>query len=189
MTAPAALLLRPANVADVPAMLAIYEPIVQHTAISFELEPPSPAEFEQRLAKYSADWAWIVGEIDGAVVGYAYGSPHRERAAYRWSTETSAYVAEAARRNGVGAALYRALLPRLAARGYCNAYAGIALPNPASVALHQSVGFRPIGVFPSVGRKFGQWHDVGWFHCPLHAAPPDEPSAPAREPAAPDRSG
>ncbi len=180
---------RAATVADVPAMLAIYVPIVKHTVISFELEPPSPTEFGRRLAKYSSDWAWLVGEVDGTVVGYAYGSPHRERAAYRWSTETSAYVAESTRRKGIGTALYRALLPQLASRGYCNAYAGIALPNPASVALHESVGFRPIGIFPSVGRKFGKWHDVGWFHCPLPAGPPDETHGPPDRCGAPDPSG
>jgi L-amino acid N-acyltransferase YncA len=164
--------IRAATLADASAMLAIYAPVVELTAISFELAPPSLAEFEQRIEKYAADWGWLVCELDGQLAGYAYGSPHRERAAYRWSTETSAYVAPAARRRGVGASLYRSLLPALAAKGYCNAYAGIALPNPASVALHESVGFRPIGVFPAVGRKFDRWHDVGWFHYALREAPP-----------------
>jgi phosphinothricin acetyltransferase len=170
------MLIRPATPSDAAAMLSIYAPIVQSTAISFESEPPSLAEFEGRVRKYSSGWAWLVCELNGAVVGYAYGSPHRERAAYRWSTETSAYVAPEARRQGVGTLLYQALLPALASKGLCNAYAGIALPNPASVALHVSVGFRSIGTFPAVGRKFGQWHDVGWFHCSLRQlAPGEEP--------------
>jgi L-amino acid N-acyltransferase YncA len=165
------MLIRPALLSDAATMLAIYAPIVRDTAISFELDPPSLSEFEERVLKYSRDWVWLVAEVDGKVVGYAYGSSHRERPAYQWSTETSAYVAEAARGNGIGTLLYQALLPALAGRGYCNAYAGIALPNKPSVALHESVGFRFIGTFPSVGRKFNRWHDVGWFHCQLRSHP------------------
>jgi L-amino acid N-acyltransferase YncA len=165
------MLIRPATLADAADMLAIYSPVVQETAISFELAPPTLQEFEERVRKYSCDWAWLVAERDGLIVGYAYGSSHRERLAYKWSTETSAYVHPSARGQGVGKRLYHALLPLLAEKGYCNAYAGIALPNDASVALHQSVGFRPIGQFPSVGRKFGKWHDVAWFHRNLREHP------------------
>lgn len=152
-------------------MLAIYRPIVEHTAISFELVPPSLDEFEARVRKYIDGWACLVAEHYGAIVGYAYGASHRERAAYAWSTETSAYVRPDARRRGVGTRLYQSLFTALAERGYCNAYAGITLPNEASVALHRSVGFRDIGLFPSVGWKFGAWHDVGWFHRNLRAGP------------------
>ena len=169
------MLIRPANLADAPAMLAIYLPVVKETAISFELEAPTLQEFEARVAKCARGWAWLVAEQGGRILGYAYGSAHRERAAYQWSTETSAYVHPHARGTGVGKALYQALIPELAAKGYCNAYAGISLPNAASVALHQSVGFCAIGQFPSVGRKFGRWHDVGWFHRRLRADPPSEP--------------
>jgi L-amino acid N-acyltransferase YncA len=165
------MLIRPAQISDAPAMLAIYAPIVRDTAISFELEPPTLAEFEERVRKYAKGWAWLVADIEGELVGYAYGSLHRERLAYQWSTETSAYVAQHARAQGVGKQLYRELLPMLAERGFCNAYAGIALPNDASVALHETVGFRSLGVFPSVGRKFNRWHDVGWFHCKLREQP------------------
>jgi len=129
-----------------------------------------------KIAKVGAVFPFIVLEEDDEVLGYAYATRYRERAAYRWSTETSAYVAPEARRQGVGTLLYQALLPALASKGLCNAYAGIALPNPASVALHVSVGFRSIGTFPAVGRKFGQWHDVGWFHRSLRQlAPGEEP--------------
>lgn len=166
-----ALHIRPARVDDAGAMLSIYAPIVESTTISFELQPPSADEFAARIAKVSHAWIWLVAEHDGDVVGYAYGSQHRERPAYRYSTETSAYVAPAARGQGVGRRLYEALLPQLAARGYCHAYAGIAMPNAASVALHEAVGFRPVGRFPSVGRKFGAWHDVAWFHRALRAEP------------------
>jgi phosphinothricin acetyltransferase len=91
---------------------------------------------------------------------------------YQWSVETSAYVATSARRQGIGALLYRELFAALASRGYCNAFAGIALPNPASVALHHAVGFSPIGIFKAVGRKFGAWHDVAWFQKQLRNEPP-----------------
>jgi L-amino acid N-acyltransferase YncA len=168
------MLIRPALATDAVAMLAIYAPIVSETAISFEVEPPTLEEFEGRIAKYSEGWAWLVAEQDGELLGYAYGSSHRERLAYKWSTETSAYVHRSARGQGVGKLLYQALLPELAARGYCNAYAGIALPNAASVALHESVGFRAIGCFPAVGRKFGKWRDVGWYHRNLREEPPGE---------------
>jgi L-amino acid N-acyltransferase YncA len=167
--------IRPALISDAPAMLAIYEPIVRNTAISFELEPPALRDFERRIEKYADGWAWLVAEAGGQLLGYAYGSAHRERLAYKWSTETSAYVLEAARGQGIGKRLYEALLPVLAEKGFCNAYAGIALPNSASVALHQAVGFRAIGQFPVVGRKFGRWHDVAWFHRALRADPPSEP--------------
>jgi phosphinothricin acetyltransferase len=168
------MIIRPARVSDAAAMLAIYAPIVRETAISFELDPPGLAAFEARIAKYSAGWAWLVAELNSEVLGYAYGSPHRERTAYRWSTETSAYVALGARKQGVGARLYQALLAVLGDQGYCNAYAGITLPNEASVALHRSVGFSPIGTFPAVGRKFNQWHDVAWFYRRLRQLPREE---------------
>lgn len=165
-------IIRPALPSDAKAMLDIYAPVVERTAISFELTAPTLSEFVERMRKISAGWVWLVAERDGQVIGYAYGSPHRERAAYRWSTEVTAYVAPAAQRQGIGRQLYGALLPQLADRGLCNAYAGIALPNDASIALHQRVGFRAIGTFPAVGRKFGRWHDVAWFHSALRAEPP-----------------
>lgn len=169
---PRPIAVRPATEADAEAMLAIYAPAVATSAASFETVVPSVAEFATRIAKYSRGWAWLAAEDDGAVLGYAYAAPLRERAAYRWSTETSAYVAAAARRRGIGRSLYAALLARLAAAGFCNAYAGITLPNAASIALHHAAGFDEIGVFPSVGYKFGAWHDVAWFHRRLRAQPP-----------------
>ena len=109
---------------------------------------------------------------------YAYATAHRSRGAYQWSVETSVYVAPGHHRQGLGATLYDALLPRLAGRGYCHAYAGITLPNDASVALHRRVGFQAVGVFRSVGWKLGAWHDVSWWHLPLRAGPPgDRPGA------------
>jgi len=159
---PAPLAIRPATAADAAALLAIYAPYVERTAVSFETVVPGIEDFASRVQRYATQWAWLVAERDGRCLGYAYGSPHRERAAYRWSAETSAYVDVAAQRQGVGKALYLALFDALAAAGYCNAFAGMTLPNAASVALHRSVGFEPIGVFRRVGWKFGAWHDVAW---------------------------
>lgn len=169
---PAPFLIRSATESDAAAMLAIYAPFVEHTAVSFETTVPGLEEFAARVRKYATQWAWLLAERDGHCLGYAYGSPHRERAAYRWSAETSAYVNSSAQRQGVGKALYLALFEALAARGYCNAYAGMTLPNDASAALHRSVGFEPIGVFRRVGWKFGAWHDVAWSQRRLRDAPP-----------------
>ena len=169
---PAPLLIRSATESDAAAMLAIYAPFVEHTAVSFETAVPNVEEFAARVRKYATHWAWLLAERDGRCLGYAYGSPHRERAAYRWSAETSAYVDPSAQRQGVGKALYLALFDALRDRGYCNAYAAMTLPNDASAALHRSVGFEPIGVFRRVGWKFGTWHDVAWSQRRLRDTPP-----------------
>jgi len=166
--------LRSATPTDAESLLAIYRPFVMDTAISFELEPPSVAEFRERIERALVEWAWLVAERDGRVLGYAYATAHRPRAAYRWSVEPSVYLAPTAQRQGIGTMLYEALLPRLAQKGYCNAYAGITLPNDGSVALHQRLGFHLVGVFRSVGWKLGAWHDVSWWHRPLRSGPPRE---------------
>lgn len=153
-------------------MLAIYAPIVEETIISFEEVPPPLDEFVARVRKYHSAWRVVVAECDGQVIGYAYGSQHRERAAYRWSAEVTVYVHAAHRGAGVGRALYAALLPALAEAGYCNAYAGVALPNDASVGLHIAAGFQQVGTFPRVGYKHGDWRDVAWFHAALRESPP-----------------
>jgi L-amino acid N-acyltransferase YncA len=164
--------IRLANEADAPTLLEIYRPYVQETVVSFETEVPSIEEFARRIRIAIAGWCWLVAEFDGKCVGYAYSSSHRDRAAYRWSVETSAYVDASYRRRGIARALYGQLLEKLAQKGFCNAYAGMTLPNAASSALHRSVGFEPIGVFRSVGWKFGAWHDVAWFHRRLRDYPP-----------------
>ncbi len=172
MTGSGAPAIRAAVLADAPALLALYRPFVEDTIVSFETEAPTVEEFSSRIAKALAGWAWLVAEHQGRCLGYAYGSMHRERAAYRWSVETSAYVAPGAHRKGIGRTLYLALFEELARKGFCNALAGIALPNEASVAFHRSVGFEPIGVFNAVGRKFGAWHDVAWLQRRLRDSPP-----------------
>jgi len=147
---------------DAAACLAIYRPAVVEGIASFEADVPTIAEFEARIAKALESWTWLVFEEAGRVVGYAYGGTHRARAAYRWSTETSVYVSADHHGKGIGRRLYEALLPMLSDRGYATALAGITLPNDASVALHNSLGFTPIGIFHRVGWKFGRWHDTFW---------------------------
>jgi phosphinothricin acetyltransferase len=151
---------------------SIYAPYVEHTAISFEEQAPGPDEMAARIEKCRTRWQWLVAELDGGVVGYAYGSEHRARAAYRWSVEVSAYVGQQYHRLGIGRALYETLLAELAEKGFCNAFAGITLPNMSSVKLHTSVGFELIGTFRSIGWKFGRWHDVAWFQRTLRDKPP-----------------
>lgn len=166
--------LRPASELDAAALLAIYRPFVERTAVAFEEVAPTVEEFAARVAAVGRRWLWLVAECDGHCVGYAYASAHRARSAYRWSVEVSAYVDARHHRQGIGRALYRRLLNDLATAGFCNAYAGITLPNAASVALHEDAGFELIGTFKNVGRKLGCWHDVAWYHRRLRETPPEE---------------
>ena len=159
--------IRTAGTGDAAAMREIYRPYVESTAVSFETEVPTLDEFSRRIAAAVDGWAWLAAELDNRIVGYAYGSAHRPRQAYRYSVEVSAYVDVRHQRKGIARALYRELLALLGARGYHNAYAGITLPNEASVGFHQSLGFKPVGVFPEVGRKLDAWHDVAWLFRPL----------------------
>jgi L-amino acid N-acyltransferase YncA len=147
------LLIRSAREGDAPELLAIYRPFVERTAISSEAVVPTLGEFAIRIGNALAGWSWLVAEHEGQCIGYAYGSSHRERAAYRWSVEVSAYVHPNHLRQGVESALYAKLLPELASKGFCNAYAGVTLPNASSVAMHCRMGFESIGVFRAVGRK------------------------------------
>ena len=148
---------------DAGEILAIYAPTVEHTIISFEVEPPTVDEMRRRIAKTLERLPWLVCERHGRVAGYAYVSEHAPRAAYKWSVNVSTYVHERERRSGVGRALYTSLFAVLALQGFYNAYAGISLPNPASVGLHEALGFRPVGLYRGVGYKLGAWHDVGWW--------------------------
>jgi L-amino acid N-acyltransferase YncA len=166
------MIIRPAREDDAAQLLDIYAPYVERTAVSFEVERPSVEEFAARIRKVQSAWSWLVAEKDGTPVGYAYGSTHRDRPAYRWSVEVTAYVREDVQRQRVGTSLYSRLFSELADRGYFNAFAGITLPNDASRGLHTAVGFQPIGVFRSIGWKFGQWHDVAWFQRRLREGDP-----------------
>jgi len=155
--------LRLATPADADAIAAIYAPVIRDTVTSFETAVVPPDEMRERIDTTLARYPWLVAETGGAVLGYAYATQHRARAAYAWSVDVSVYLADRARRRGVGRALYVALLDLLTAQGYANAFAGIALPNDASVGLHEALGFTLVGVYRSVGWKLGAWHDVGWW--------------------------
>ncbi len=156
---------------DAAQVRDIYAPFCLHTPISFEEVPPDEAEIRRRLHTILARFPWLVCERSGEILGYVYGSTHRERAAYRWSVEVTAYVREGQWRNGIGRALYTSLFRLLVLQGFYNAYAGITLPNPGSVGLHEAIGFRPIGVYTAIGFKCGSWHDVGWWQRELQPRP------------------
>lgn len=149
---------------DAADVAAIYAPVVASTTISFEMEPPTADVMRERIVSTLQRLPWLVSlDAHDRVNGYVYAGKHRERAAYQWAVDTTAYIREDARGQGLGKALYGELFRQLVDLGYYQAFAGIALPNAASVALHESVGFEPIGVYRSVGFKFGHWHDVGWW--------------------------
>jgi phosphinothricin acetyltransferase len=171
-------IIRDGTAADAVRCAEIYAPYVEGTAISFEDVPPTAAEMARRIEAALATHAWLVLEDGGRVAGYAYGGPFAGRAAYRWSCAVSVYLERGRRRTGAGRALYGALLDRLAGRGFCVAFAGIALPNPASEGLHRALGFEPVGTYRRVGWKGGAWHDVAWFQRSL--APEGAPPGPLR---------
>jgi phosphinothricin acetyltransferase len=155
--------IRLAQPTDAAAMLAIYAPYCEASCVSFEIVAPTLEQMQQRIAHISATFPWLVAEREGQLAGYVYASRHRERAAYRWAVDTAVYVAPDQQRCGVGRALYASLFSLLRELGYFKAFAGITLPNPASVGLHESVGFRRVALFERVGFKRGQWLDVGWW--------------------------
>jgi L-amino acid N-acyltransferase YncA len=167
---------------DAAACAAIYAPSVESTPTSFELVPPDAAEFAHRIEAYSATHQFLVAEADGEVIGYAYACRWRERQAYDWAVEVSVYVAAGHQGRGVGHALYLELLDRLCAQGFHVAVAGITLPNPASIALHERLGFKSIGALREIGWKMGAWHDVGYWELILQPDPPGPPPPPPLAP-------
>ncbi len=162
---------------DVEDMVAIYSPYIENTAISFELSVPSVQEFGSRVETTLRKYPWLVVSEGTQVLGYAYGSLHRKRAAYQWSVEVSVYIGEAFHRQGLARLLYGRLFAVLRCQGFFQAYAGVVLPNVASEALHKRLGFAPVGVYRKVGFKRGAWRDVGWFSLELQPAAA-EPVAP-----------
>jgi phosphinothricin acetyltransferase len=160
------MLIRDALPADAAACAALYAPYVTDTVISFETEPPPAAEMARRI---DDAYAWFVLEDDSRVAGFAYAHRFAERAAYRWSCETSIYLERGRRRTGAGRALYETLFERLRDNGFYRAFAGMTLPNDASAGLHRALGFEPAGVYRRVGWKHGAWRDVAWVQKDLHA--------------------
>lgn len=168
-------LLRAATSDDAEAIAEVYAPYVRDTSISFETEPPGADEVRARMLA-EPRLPWLVATRAGVVTGYAYASPHRSRAAYRWAVEVSVYLSPAEQGRGTARRLYEALFVELARLGYVSAYAGITQPNPASTGLHAGMGFTPAGVFRDVGFKDG-WHDVAWWQRSLRP-PPEQPDDP-----------
>lgn len=155
--------IRLATPADADAVAAIYGPFCESTHVSFEIAAPSTEEIAGRIRDVTRQYPWLVCDRGRGVEGYAYATKHRDRAAYMWSVDTAVYLAPAARRAGVGRALYLKLFQLLVAQGYFKAYAGVTLPNEASVRFHESLGFEPVGVYRGVGYKLAAWYDVAWF--------------------------
>jgi L-amino acid N-acyltransferase YncA len=156
-------MIRPAVAADAAALCAIYNPHVANTIVTFEEQAVSAAEMADRIRETTQRWPWLVLERGGDIAAYAYATAWKTRSAYRFSVETTVYVAEQHRRCGAGAAVYSELLVRLRALGAHSAVGGIALPNAASVALHEKLGFEKIGQFREIGFKLGRWIDVGYW--------------------------
>jgi phosphinothricin acetyltransferase len=169
--------IRLATPGDAAAVAAIYAPYCDGSAVSFEQIAPTAEQMAQRIATVNAHRPWIVLEDDGAVAGYAYATPHNERWAYRWSVNTAIYISRAHHRQGAGRALYATLFDLLRHLGYYRAVAGITLPNPASVGLHEAMGFELVGVYRDIGYKLGAWRDVGWYQASIQPPPP-EPQEP-----------
>ena len=168
---------------DAAACAAIYAPFVTDSVISLEEVAPTPTDMAARIERISRTHPWLVAGDDSEVCGFAYASLHRERAAYRWATDVTVYVEPACQRRGIGRSLYSSLFELLARQGFHVACAGITLPNPASVGLHEALGFVPLGVYRRIGFKFGTWWDVGWWQLELisaSSAPPPQPGPPAR---------
>ena len=170
-TAAADVAIRAATPDDAAACRAVYAPFVRGTAVSFETSVPTVEEMATRIAGSSSSHAWLVAVTGDDVVGYAYATRHRERAAYRWACDVSVYLAPSVRGQGLGRALYEALFARLTERGFVTALAGIALPNEASIGLHRAMGFETVGVYRAIGFKFGAWHDVCWLQRSLESPP------------------
>lgn len=168
--------IRLAKVEDATSLVTIYAPYVQKTAITFEYEVPSVAEFQSRIEKTLEKYPYLVAEEEGQILGYAYASTYYGRTAYDWAVELSVYLHPDARGRGLGSQLYDQLEDLLEKQGYLRFLACIALPNDASIHLHKKRGYVQVGHFPKIGYKFDQWHDVVWFQKTL-----DKPAQPLKK--------
>ena len=173
------IVIRQATPEDAEAIINIYAVYIRNTTITFEEEVPTIEEFQKRMEQIQTQFPWLVCEIDGVVAGYAYGSKHAQRAAYRWSADLSVYIDERYHRRHIAAALYAALYAMLRAQGYYTVYAGVSTPNPNSEAFHLAQGFAVVGVYPNVGYKLGKWCTLTWYGLSLreYGGVPREPKA------------
>ncbi|NJM69045.1 MAG: N-acetyltransferase [Scytonema sp. RU_4_4] len=166
-------IIRLATEQDTEQVLEIYAPFCDDSPVSFEVQPPTPDEMQQRIATVLQKLPWLVCEHNREVIGYVYAAPHRDRTAYQWAVDVSVYIHEAVRRSGIGRALYTSLFKILALQGYYSAYAGITLPNTGSEKLHEVMGFQFLGIYQGVGYKCGAWHDVAWYELSVQARRPN----------------
>lgn len=164
------IMIRDAQVADARELLAIYTPYVEHTAVTFEYDVPSEEEFRQRIKTVQQKYPWLVAEVDGRVVGYAYASTFKARDAYQWAVETSIYVDQNMKRSGIGRQLHEALEQRLKAQGILNMNACISFIDPEdeyltldSVRFHEHLGYQTVAHFHQCGKKFNRWYDMIWM--------------------------
>ena len=148
---------------DIPQILAIYGPYVEHTGYSFEYTVPTQEEMTRRFESYTEQYPWLVWEEEGVVLGYAYGSAPFERAAYRWCAEVSVYLAPEVQGRGIGKQLYTALESLLWKQGYQVIYALITTENQISLDFHSAMGYKTVATFPDCGLKFGRWLGVVWM--------------------------
>ena len=167
-------MLRDATMRDVPAILDIYRPYILNTAITFEYDVPTPAQFEARFRTITREFPWLVWEEDGEILGYAYGSRAFERAAYGWDADLSIYLRQGCSGRGIGRALYETLEQRLAAQGYYVLYGLVTSANAGSCAFHEAMGYREAMRLPACGFKFGQWYDVIWYEKRLKTGNPEQ---------------
>ncbi|HEU4366003.1 MAG TPA: GNAT family N-acetyltransferase [Candidatus Krumholzibacteria bacterium] len=165
------MLIRLATPDDAAGCLEIYRPFVESSHSTFETDVPSADAFAERVRRFLATHPWLVAVDGDRIIGYAYASPFKDRAAYQWTAEVSVYIAPDSRQRGLGRALYRALFRCMRGQGYLNAVGLIAQPNEASVALHEKMGFERVAWLPKPGFKLGRWHDVGWWWLALGPAP------------------
>jgi phosphinothricin acetyltransferase len=160
-------MIRSANAADADAIAEIYNHYILHSVISFEEETVSGRDMLVRMAEIQQDYPWLVYEDDGAIAGYAYATPWKNRSAYRHAAETTIYVDKAKLGKGIGSRLYEPLLQDLRSRDLHIVMAGIALPNDGSVAIHEKFGFVKVAHYREIGRKFDRWVDVGYWQLML----------------------
>ena len=172
------MIIRPVTIEDAEAVLNIYKPYIETTAITFETSIPAIEDFISRIKTNTEKYPWLVAEDNENIIGYAYASKHREREAYQWCVESSVYVLEEYHRKGIAKELYSKLFDILQQCGYVNVYAGITLPNPKSHSFHTKMGFEPVGIYKNIGYKLGKWHDVEWLVKTLseHVSNPASPS-------------
>jgi L-amino acid N-acyltransferase YncA len=155
--------LRLATHTDAKGILEVYAPFITGTSLTFETEVPTREAFAERIRSYGRHWPWLVCEMEGNIIGYAYGARYRERKGYQWCVESSVYIKEDHQKSGIGTALYTALFDLLKQQGYRNVYAVINLPNDSSVSFHEKMGFEHFATYFKVGYKLGKWKDVGWW--------------------------